>query len=179
MRQNLFLASCAVAVALSGAARAEECSGRASAPWTQAGKGYSVDAIADGPDCAKAVVVLVVRGPDGKALHTFLGTSDTIISFGDTKTKAAMKATLARWLVEANTMPTSDQLPDWKDKQEQPGSGQFPFYPEYGVKRTDYLAIRKAKRPVFCYAQGMESVACVVLDADGVVTKVGAQAIPG
>jgi hypothetical protein len=47
-----------------------------------------------------------------------------------------------------------------------------------GVDRDSYEQVRVAKVPVFCYVQGMESLACVVLK-DGGMSKIGLQTFPG
>lgn len=174
--------ACALAVflALATPIRADDCAARANAPWTQAGNGYSAQAAANGPRCAKAKIVLMLHAPGGKVLFTYRGTADTILSLSEASTKVQMKKALAKWIFDAmRMMPTSDQLPDWNDKQDQPTAGEFPFHVEEGIKRPDYLAIRKAKRPMFCFVQGMESIGCVVLGTDGAVIKVGAQSFPG
>jgi hypothetical protein len=74
--------------------------------------------------------------------------------------------------------PSSSQSPDWKDKEDLPYEGQFPFIVEAGIGRP-YLAIRKANRPTFCFVQGIESIGYLVLSADGALTKVGVQTFPG
>jgi hypothetical protein len=174
--------SVAITLATSAASfvLAADCDEKASAPWTQSGKGIVAEASSQGARCDKAKIGLVLRGADGKVLLTFASTADTVMTFGEVKTKAAMKTTLASWLADGmKQMPTSDKLPDWKEKQDQPSDGEFPFYVDQGVKRPAYLAIRKAKLPMFCFVQGMESLGCAVLGPDGAVTKLGAQSFPG
>jgi hypothetical protein len=56
--------------------------------------------------------------------------------------------------------------------------GVFPFYPSEGVTREAYLAARAANAPMWCFVQGMESQACLVL-RDGAITELGAQSFPG
>lgn len=161
-------------------ALAADCNEKASAPWRQSGKGIVAEASSRGVRCDKANISLVLRGADGKVLLSFASPADKVMTFVEVKTKAAMKTTLASWLAEAmKQMPTSDKLPDWKEKQDQPSDGEFPFYVEQGVKRPAYLAIRKAKIPMFCFVQGMESLGCAVLGPDGAVKKLGTQSFPG
>jgi hypothetical protein len=170
----------AVLLALAAPVRADDCGAQSSAPWTQAGNAFSAAAAAKGPRCEKAKIALVLHAPGGKALFTYHGTADTILSLNGVKTKAQMKQALAKWIADAmRKMTTSDQLPDWNDQQDQPTAGEFPFFVEDGIKRPAYLAIRKAKRPMFCFVQGMESIGCAVLGTDGAVTKIGAQSFPG
>ena len=40
------------------------------------------------------------------------------------------------------------------------------------------MKLRGARVPMFCYVQGLESMACVALTSDG-ITKVGVQSFPG
>ncbi len=165
---------------LGSAAEAADCSGQARAPWTSAGKGYAVAATARGRTCARAAVSLAIVGPHGKTLHRYSAPAGQNFEFHDVRTKAAMSKALARLVAGGSNWKTSADLPDWTDKDSQPGGGrEFPFYVEDGMSRDAYLAIRKANRPLFCYVQGMESTACVVLRANGAVQKVGAQSFPG
>jgi hypothetical protein len=173
------LVAVATLLALASPVRAADCAARASAPWKQAGDSIFVKATASGSRCAKARIVLVLRR-EAKALFTYKGRAHSNFEFQEVKTKAQMKAALVKWIADAMTQkPSSSQLPDWKDKEDNPSEGEYPFYIEDGIKRPAYLAIRKADRPMFCFVQGMESVGCLVLGADGALTKVGAQSFPG
>ena len=59
-----------------------------------------------------------------------------------------------------------------------PRSGEFPFYPEPYYDRSGYEVLRQSDVPLFCYVQGMESIACVALE-NGRMEKVGVQSFPG
>lgn len=169
-----------MATSAAGFALAADCNEKASAPWRQSGKGVIAEASSQGARCDTAKIALVLRGADGKVLLTFASTADKIMNFAGLKSKAEMKTTLASWLAQAmTTMPTSEKLPDWKEKQEQPSDGEFPFTVDEGVKRPAYLAIRKARMPMFCFVQGMESLGCAVLAPNGALKKLGAQSFPG
>lgn len=90
-----------------------------------------------------------------------------------------MQAALAEWIDPARntTLQTSSALPEWPASTEFPTNGEFPFYPE-GFTREAYNALRAAHLPLYCYVQGMESMACIVY-GDGGVDKVGVQTFPG
>jgi hypothetical protein len=75
-------------------------------------------------------------------------------------------------------MATTKALPEWKAKDDFPINGEFMFYVEEGIDRAAYDVIRKADLPMYCFVQGMESVACLVLQ-DGGLFKVGVQSFPG
>jgi hypothetical protein len=98
--------------------------------------------------------------------------------FVEAKTRAQMTRALGEWLLQSHTFRSTADLPPWKKGDEQPTSGEFPFYPEAGVDRDGYEQWRAQRLPVFCYVQGMESMSCVVLK-DGQMTKIGVQTFPG
>jgi hypothetical protein len=167
-------------LALASPVCAADCAAQANAPWRQAGNLIFVKATATGSACAEAKIVLVLQRRGGEALFTYEGSADTNFDFREVKTKAQMKAALVKWIADAMTQtPSSSQLPNWKDKENNPSEGEFPFIVEAGIARPVYLAIRKANRPTFCFVQGVESIGCLVLGADGAVTKVGVQSFPG
>jgi hypothetical protein len=92
-----------------------------------------------------------------------------------------MKAALGDWVDQrASTVKTTADLPEWAEGAETPMLGEFTFYPESGMDRETWNAVRAAKAPAFCYVQGMESMACVMLDKEsGYVSKLGVQTFPG
>lgn len=162
------------------ASQAADCAAKASAPWTEGGKGIVAEATSSGPRCGAAKLALVLRGAGGEVLFKFDATADSVMPFVQVKSKADMQAALASWVADARTqMPTTAKLPNWKQGQDQPSDGEFPFYPDEGVKRAEYLALRAAKRPMFCFVQGMESLSCLVIGADGKAKTIGAQSFPG
>ena len=81
---------------------------------------------------------------------------------------------------QSQTFKSTGDLPEWKKGAEAPSPlGEFPFYPDQGVDQETYAKIRAEKQAVFCYVQGMESMACVAIARDGTATKVGVQTFPG
>ena len=137
-----------------------------------------VEAFSHGPSCDKAVVVVVVRGSDGAPLWVDSRTGSFVALFAGITSPAEMKKTLAVWIRQDHMFRSSANLPAWPPGADQPVAGEFPFYVEEGLDRDGYQAIRAARVPVFCYVQGMESMACVVLK-DGGMQKVGVQSFPG
>lgn len=161
---------------------AADCDARVGAPWnaTQQGPALISEAIATGPDCERAVVTLVIRSPHGDPIWVDGRVASQLMTFAGVKTKGAMMKALADWISQKNAMmPRADKLPDWPQGAEGPQSGEFPFHPEADVDRDVYLAIRRSRAPLFCYVQGMESMACVALNHDGTISKVGVQQFPG
>ncbi|MEQ1618533.1 MAG: hypothetical protein ABL883_09350 [Terricaulis sp.] len=170
----------AVAVAALGACQggtegSSACVASASAEWS----GLRVAAAAEGEDCASAHATLTIKDADGATLFSETHVSANVMSLAQANDAAAMQAALADWINSSNnTMATSGALPDWPASAEAPESGEFPFYPEEGLSRDRYLAIRAADAPLFCFVQGGESQACLALQ-NGVLTKVGVQLFPG
>lgn len=158
-----------------GAENASACAASASAEWN----GLSVEATAEGEDCASAQATLTIKDAAGAALFSETHVAANVMSLAQTGDAASMQTALADWINSSNnTMSTSGALPDWPAGAEAPESGEFPFYPEEGVPRERYLAIRAADAPLYCFVQGGESQACLALQ-DGVLTKVGLQLFPG
>jgi hypothetical protein len=67
----------------------------------------------------------------------------------------------------------------WPHPQQGPTtSSGFEFDPEPWINRETYLAMRARAEPMFCYVQGLESLACLV-ERHGRLEKIGVQAFPG
>lgn len=156
------------------------CAAQAEAVWIRAnGADYKVDAATNGPSCAEATATLVVRGPENVALHTFTAPTQQIFGLRDATDPAAMQREITAWLDQTpDSLDTTAGVPEWRAAYMQPDVSEFPFYPEPGIDRASYLATRASRLPMYCYAQGRESLACVVLE-NGAVRKLGVQAFPG
>ncbi|MBY0564166.1 MAG: hypothetical protein K2P58_08265 [Hyphomonadaceae bacterium] len=156
-------------VALIGA-----CAASATSTWGE----LSVRAESGGDDCAAATVrITISNGAD--MLMTEDYESAQVMTFADAVSLEDMQRRLGEWITPAGAMTESaSDLPAWAATDEQPISGEFPFYVEEGVDRTAYEAARTRDAPLFCYVQGMESLACLVYE-NGAVTKIGLQSFPG
>lgn len=176
-RVGLLATALAVATpALSTPVLADEpCRARASVAWARAGAGYLVEAVADGPTCRNAVIVHVVRRPDGVPVWSDVVLAEWRFAEDAPRDSAAMEKALAQMLVDGlRGVAGSEQLPEWKQGEE--GTlrrGDIVWYAETGMERAAWNALRVAKRPVFTYLQGTESIGVLVLAADGSVTKAG------
>ncbi|MET0546979.1 MAG: hypothetical protein ABWZ40_11770 [Caulobacterales bacterium] len=150
---------------------------RAVSAWDASGQLYTAEAFTDGPECTRAVAVLVIRNPKGEAVWTdTFNTSQNMVLSGAADVKA-MQAALTEWIAPDDKSSTAD-LPEWAKDQPQPIQGEFPFYVEEDVTRDVYRDLRTKKLPMFCYVQGIESQACLALE-DGALQKIGAQSFPG
>lgn len=159
---------------------ASGCSGAASKPWTPVkGRAYRAEAFSNGPTCPLAAVTIVVRAPDGKVLWADAAPAEHVMTFVEVKTRAQMTRALGEWLSQNHMFKSSAELPEWKKGADAPMSGEFQFIPEPEYDRDAYEQARAAKSPVFCYVQGMESMACLILSNDGQMTKIGVQTFPG
>jgi len=156
------------------------CSVAAAKPWTPLpGRAFRAEAFANGPACALAAVTLVIRAPDGKVLWADAAAAEHLMTFVEAKTRAQMTRALGEWLMQNHMFKSSAELPLWKTGADGPASGEFPFIPEPDYNQEAYEQARAAKLPMFCYVQGMESMACIVLSKDGQMTKIGVQTFPG
>ncbi len=155
------------------------CDARAARTWSAADADYNVEAVSAGPDCDRAVATLVIRDSSGVPLYAEAHLATHIMTLAPAQDAAAMETALGEWITSSNsTMATSSALPDWPENAPGPISGEFPFYPEPGYDRQRYMALRQNNLPLFCYVQGMESMACLSL-GDGELDKVGVQTFPG
>ena len=145
------------------------CGASASRGWVG---GTTIEAFAQGPTCAKAVVTLVIRNKSGNPL--FIQAHDTAFLMNFTQSPAAnakvMAANLKDWISGGGFMTSADKLSV---------DGEFPFTLDEGVDKDMFAKYRKAKSPIYCYIQGMESGNCLVLDRDGAVVDLGVQSFPG
>lgn len=159
---------------------AADCSAAASRVWTPAkGRNFRTEAFSNGGSCAQAVVTIAVRAPDGTVLWSEAAPGAHVMTFAGVKSRAEMVKALGDWLDQDHMFKTSGDLPPWAKGDETPKSGEFPFYPEAGVDRETYEQIRAQKLPVFCYVQGMESLACLTVTREGQMEKIGVQLFPG
>lgn len=157
------------------------CPATAETVWVSANGGeYKVQAETAGADCASAEATLTVRGPEGQQLHQFKAPAQNILGLREAADQPAMAAAVTAWLSQTpDNYETTAGLPDWRAASLQPEiTSEFRFYPETGATRDQYLAVRAARLPMFCYAQGRESLACLVLEG-GAVRRFGIQQVPG
>jgi hypothetical protein len=140
---------------------------------------YGSEAYSNGVSCPDAVVTIVVRAQSGQVLWTDAMPAAQLMTFVDAKVPAKMQAALNDWLAQPHMFKSSANLPEWKVGADGPVAGEFPFYQEPGIDRDTYMQIRAQKQAMFCYVQGMESMACVAIAKDGTATKVGVQSFPG
>ncbi|MBI1212503.1 MAG: hypothetical protein GC190_13650 [Alphaproteobacteria bacterium] len=170
-----------LAIACGAASAWADCDAKAHAVWAGSHQGLVAEAVSQGATCENAVVTLVVRDKSGKPLWVDSRIGAQVMVFADIKDKPAMKKALGEWIDQNGSgLARTDKLPDWPNGAQGPKESEFPFYPETqdGIDREMYMRLRAKKLPMFCYVQGMESMACVALDDDG-MTKVGVQSFPG
>lgn len=175
----------AAAVFMVGCAPAEEtdimsegCDARGVSAWAAGEDTFSVEAATVGPDCARAVATLVIRNSSGEPIYADVHLTSEVMTLAGAADPVAMQTALTEW-VDASDPAFADTsaLPDWPANADAPTSGEFPFYPE-GYTRESWLALRAARDPVFCYVQGMESLACIIY-GDGGIERIGVQSFPG
>jgi hypothetical protein len=177
-----FAAALSVVALAGGSALAADngCAARASRDWSPADQvALTVEATADGPSCALAVVTLAVRAEDGTPVwaQAFVAADNFILREGTAK--KAMQSALRRWIGgEESPFASTAALPEWAPDAEAPG-GEFPFRPsEVYANRDDYEALRAADLPLLCVVAGGESFLCAVYQ-DGFIDVVGTQSFPG
>jgi hypothetical protein len=155
------------------------CDARAVEAWSAGDAQLSVEAATAGPDCARAVATLVVRDSSGAPLYADVHIAEYVMTLAPARDQAAMETALGEWVTPSTVMVSTSALPDWPANATAPQNGEFPFYPEEGYDRDSYMALRGNNLPLFCYVQGMESMACIAFSGDGEVSKIGVQTFPG
>jgi hypothetical protein len=174
------LSLCACGPVAQNRVNTEACNVAANDMWRPSGGEFSVEATSSGPDCARAVAMIVVRDSEGRVMWSEAHPAEHIMVLAPAQDAAAMRTALAEWISPASntTMLTSAALPEWPANADGPQNGEFPFYPEPGYDRDSYTTLRANNLPLYCYVQGMESMACLAL-GEGGLAKVGVQTFPG
>ena len=144
------------------------CSLESSRSWS----GFKIEAVASGPDCAKAVVSLIIRNSSGGALWTHSYVTSELMSFSQSTDAddKAMLALLKDWISGEGFMKSADKLVM---------DGEFSFDLGEGIDAATFAKYRKSKLPLFCYIQGMESGNCLAKSQDGSLIELGLQRFPG
>ncbi len=150
---------------------------------------YSIVASSVGPDCNRAVALLVVRDGAGEVKYSFSGAAKDIGTFGTLAEAPVvdvkmMRGALTDWIDAgiSSKMNHLSKYPKWKDGADGPAENppaEFPFTASSDLTRDNYENWRKQNLPVFCFVQGIESERCVVLTKEDFVSEVGIQRFPG
>jgi hypothetical protein len=135
--------------------------------WSNAGARDVVAAYAEGPTCAQAIVTLSIRNAEGDPLWAFASThlamqaGDGALPEAATAVSAEkMDAFLANW---ANlSVQKSSTLPQWRDGDATLTAETFSYHTDFD--RAAYEMLRTRDLAMACYAAGVETVACLVVD---------------
>lgn len=179
---NIILGAGVVLFAGAAPASASEgdCNSSAKAAWTQAGAGYTVRAFSHGETCRDAVIGIFITAPDGVVVFVEAFPAMQMMLTVSAQNGKEMASALADWIRQDDaTLKMTSDLPEWARGQEYPSLGDFAFLPEEGYDAESYNAVRAENRPLLCYVQGMESMACHVLAPEGYVYPIGVQTFPG
>ncbi|MBN8649770.1 MAG: hypothetical protein J0L55_17620 [Caulobacterales bacterium] len=177
----LVLSTNAYARTLPKAPIATNCHAKASQVWQAGNKKLLIEAFAEGPNCKKAIVTLVIRNSSGTPIWYDVSTvsDNMVLSENPSANSVAMGKILKNWIMIDNSQRPSDSLPEWKANSQAPEAEEFPFYPSETISRDEYTMLRNSKLPMFCFVTGMESSTCLVLKTDGTITDIGTQTFPG
>lgn len=158
----------------SAAARQTPCAMRASAPWTAAGKGYSLTMAIDGPTCASATATITVRRPDGLPIWSLPIVVRDSAMFENADTPQALNRALTQRLkLAVDETATSDAfLQEWREGEPYP-KGRAPQFPARDVSRMQWNEWRAAKLPLLLFVPEREAVRMYILEKDGRIVEVG------
>lgn len=155
------------------------CATYVATPWTGGPTPrFKVEAFSDGPTCAKAVAVIVVRDASGTVLYSDSHKTEFVSPLSDAQTRAQLQTALQRWIGGVSGANLRANLPNWNLGAAGPVDTEFGFTPAEGMTREEYLAIKAGRAPLLCYVQGMESLRCLVY-RNGGLEIFGIQAFPG
>ncbi len=156
------------------------CPASAATVWTgEGGATFALEAAARGGDCARATATLTVRGPSGDVVLRETFPAAQVMTLAGAESVTDMERRLAEWISPPGaTFDSTGDLPTWAQGAVQPINEEFPFYPEEGFGRAAYEALRARDAAMFCFVQGMESLACYAQEG-GRLVKIGVQSFPG
>jgi|CXWL01.1.fsa_nt_gi hypothetical protein len=178
----LALAACDPSAEQPGQTReaANGCPAAAASSWTaDDGVVFIIGASAIGADCAQANAALSIQNAAGETVLNEAYPVDEVMTLAGAESVEDMQRRLAEWINPAGAGPDSTgDLPEWVQGEDNPMSGEFPFYVEAGMGRAGFEALRARDLAMFCYEQGMESVACLAVD-NGELKRIGLQTFPG
>jgi hypothetical protein len=143
------------------------------------GQRFRVEATTSGPACRQSAAVIIVRNAAGDVVWTDARPAALVAGLNTPTTRTPMTYALRDWIGLATRGQTTADLPPWPHREPGPTSSSgFEFEPEPWINREHYLALRARAAPMFCYVQGLESLACLV-EQNGRLEKIGVQAFPG
>ena len=154
-------------ILLSSAADAA-CNAMAERLWA----GLKIEAWSAGPNCSQAAVTISLRKGNGAAVWTHSYIAKQLLNFAQINSSGtkAMAKTLGDWISGEGFMKSADALKL---------DGEFPFAPSEDIDAATLAQYRKAKLPIFCCIQGMESGNCLAKNSDGTLIELGIQSFPG
>lgn len=179
----LLAASCAStppATSQSGAGVEAACDTETTTEWRGTdNRVFRVTASTNGANCAQAVVLLVVRDNSGYVVWTDARATAHVMGLNEPTTRIEMTRALADWVgFPLQRLQTTAHLAPWAQTSGQPGESAFPFQPEAWINEEFYEQLAGEARPMFCYIQGRESIACLA-EFQGQLEKIGVQSFPG
>lgn len=130
------------------------------------GRAVMAEATSRGAACLGAPLTLTLRAPTGEALYSDTVDGAQMFLTQDVRTPEQMRVALQEWIAPpAIGFTRTADLPRWRSGATGPDTepNGFPFIPATGLSRSNYEALRRARRPMFCYVKGMESLECLAL----------------
>lgn len=136
--------------------------------WTQSEAGESVTALASGPSCRQAALLLVVRSAAGDPLWVFASTYDHMTIGAPAPdapavTPEQMEAFLTSWA--GVTLSQTSALPQWRADAATLNESASVFTYETALARDAYEAVRASDQRMLCYAAGVDSTQCLITDS--------------
>lgn len=156
------------------------CPATAAATWTaDGGVAFTIEASAVGATCADASATITFKNDAHDTAFTETYPASQVMTLAGAESAEDMQRRLGEWIMPGGAAADSTgDLPQWAAGAQSPSDGEFPFYPDEGMDRSAYEALRARDIAMFCYVQGMESQACFAMQG-GALRKIGVQTFPG
>lgn len=156
------------------------CPATAASTWVgDNGATFALEAASTGATCAEASATLTIKDGGGAVVFTETYPASEVMTLAGAESVEDMQRRLGEWIAPGGAAADSTgDLPAWAPGAASPESGDFPFYPEEDLDHDAYEAWRARDAAMFCFVQGMESLACLAM-REGALRKIGLQTFPG
>ncbi len=137
------------------------CAGEVSHDWSAVGSQYyMIEAELSGEACETAEATIRIVSPEGRVLFQDAYPLSQLQPAFNIYDSAALTSDLETWSANGAEVETVDWLPPW------PAGAPTPPHFEPAVSRGVYESARGAQGPLFCFADGDGSQACIALAGD-------------
>jgi len=146
------------------------CDANTTRDWSAVGSQYYIiEAEAHGATCPEAIATIRIKSTDGQVLFTHdYPIRDVPLAFRPNNAQTGLRDEIELWTQNVSETGSASELPAWPS-----GAARPPGF-EPAVTRNVYEQARGNQSALFCYPDGGESNACVVV-AGATATLLGSK----